>query len=449
MGIGEAFEGLQSYDLLLAVLALGLLAVSVLPRLLHDKPVTVPLFMVALGVLAWSLPLGFDAPDPIDQHAVLTERVTEFGVILSLMVAGLAIDRRPGWRAWRSTWRLLGFAMPLTILAAALLGWWVAGLVPATAALFGAVSAPTDPVMGKDVEVGAPGEGAEDEATEQHDPTGPGEEDEVRFALTSEAGLNDGLAFPFTNLAVAMALVGTDASQWLGSWLAVHVVYEIAVGVGLGLVVGRLLAAVLLRAPAATSTTQHMTGMAALGATLLVYGVTEVAGGYGFIATFVCAATIRHSDRWHPYHQYLETFGEQVERVLLVVVMVFFGGALAGGLLSALTWPLALVGLALVLVVRPLVGAVALIGSTGTPWRERLAISAFGIRGIATFYYLAFALEAAEFAQTEQVWALASFVVLVSLVIHGVTAAPVLTRLDAVREREAGAPRGEEQPAGA
>lgn len=105
-----------------------------------------------------------------------------------------------------------------------------------------------------------------------------------------------------------------------------------------------------------------MTGMASLAATRLVYGLTEYARGYGFIAAFIAAVTLRHSDRWNPYHGHLETFAEQVERVLLVVIMVCFGGAIARGLLAPLTWQLALVELALVFVIRPLAGAVGLVG---------------------------------------------------------------------------------------
>ncbi len=431
----EAFEGLQSYALLLFLLGLALLGISVLPRLLHDKPLTVPILIVGLGVVAWSLPLGFDTPDPLGAHAVLTERVTEVGVIVSLMVVGLAIDRRPGWRSWNSTWRLLAITMPLTILLAALLGWWVAGLVPATAALFGAISAPTDPVQGKDIELGAPGEGAEDDETEEHDLTEAGEEDEVRFALTSEAGLNDGLAFPFTNLAIAMALFGAEPGNWFASWLAVHVVFKLGVAVVLGVLAGQVLAKIILRIPAASEPVRTMTGMAALAATLLVYGLTEYAGGYGFIATFIAAVTLRHSDRWNPYHGHLETFAEQVERIVLVVIMFFFGGAIARGLLAPLTWELVLVGLALVFVVRPAVGALALVGMGRSPWRDRLTIGFFGIRGIATFYYLAFALEeAGTFEQEAEIWALAGFVVLLSVVVHGFTAAPTLERLDKKRE---------------
>ncbi len=102
--------------------------------------------------------------------------------------------------------------MPLSIAGAALLGWWL-GLVIPTAVLLGACIAPTDPVLASEVQVRGPGMGSEEEGLEE----AAGGEDEVRFALTSEAGLNDGLAFPFTNMAIAIALVGLAPGNWSAS----------------------------------------------------------------------------------------------------------------------------------------------------------------------------------------------------------------------------------------
>lgn len=107
-----------------------------------------------------------------------------FVVIIALMGAGLKIDRIFQVPRWQVTWRLLIITMPLCIGAIVVLGAW-AGLPWLTALLLGAALAPTDPVLAADVQVGPPR---------------TGEEDEVRFGLTPEAGLNDGLAFPFVHL---------------------------------------------------------------------------------------------------------------------------------------------------------------------------------------------------------------------------------------------------------
>jgi sodium/hydrogen antiporter len=335
----------------------------------------------------------------------------------------LRLDRPPGWRRWGSTWRLLGVTMPLSIVAAALLGWWALGLAPAAAVLLGAVLAPTDPVLASDVQVGEPTDEEESE-------------DEVRFALTSEAGLNDGLAFPFTYLAIALAGSGAAVGSWLPEWLGVDVVYRLVVGVGAGWLLGQLLGRLFFTAPSERlRLAEHAEGFVALAATFLAYGLTEVLQGYGFVAVFVCAVTIRAVERSHGYHRVLHDFTEQVERLLTVGVLLLLGGAIARGLLADLGWREVVVGLAVLFVVRPAFGLLALARSPAGR-RERRVIAGFGIRGVGSLYYLFYALGSADFAQAERLWAIVGFVVAVSVVVYGIAATPVVDRLDRVRVRQ-------------
>lgn len=238
-------------------------------------------------------------------------------------------------------------------------------------------------------------------------------------------------------MAIAMAFAGAAPGNWLGSWLAVDVALKIMVALVLGWAVGRSLGRLLLRVPAESDLSRTVTGIGAVAATFIVYGLTEASGGYGFIATFVCAASIRGLDRGSDRHRDLHGIAEVAERMLLATIMILFGGAIvAGGLFDALEWRFALVAIAVVLVMRPLAGAIGPLGFTRPPWRDRAAISFYGIRGIATFYYLAYALGKAQFDQAQAVWATAGLVVLLSIVLHGLTAAPVMQRLDRRRELE-------------
>lgn len=172
----------------------ALLLAVLLPAVLDRAWISTPVVLVGLGAILGYLPLpdGFFF-DPVDQRATI-EHITELTVIVALMGVGLALDRplqwreRADWGAWSASWKLLGIAMPLCILGVFLLGWWGLGLAPAAALLLGAALAPTDPVLAGDVQVEGPQ--VDDEQDEV------AETDEVRFALTSEAGLNDGLAFP-------------------------------------------------------------------------------------------------------------------------------------------------------------------------------------------------------------------------------------------------------------
>jgi NhaP-type Na+/H+ or K+/H+ antiporter len=406
------------YILTLAFVGAAILGAAVLPLLLEGRPLSFPIIYVALGMAVFALPLRIPTADPLAEGE-LVERMTELVVIVSLMGAGLKIDRAVGWASWSTTRRLLVVAMPLTIAGVAVLGWWALGLAPAAALLLGAVLAPTDPVLASDVQVGPPGGEAEDD---------------VRFGLTSEAGLNDGLAFPFTNAAIAMATAGSaGVTSWLAGWALDDVVVKLTVGLVVGIVGGRVVGRVLFRIPTTRTIAESTEGFVALATTLLVYGVAELCHGYGFIAVFVAAYVLRHNERDHEYHEVLHASSESIERLVSAALLVLLGGAVVDGALGALTWQGALAGLAVVLVVRPIAGWLALL-RTPLATGERLALAFFGIRGIGSVYYLAHALNEAEFGDAEQLWAVTAFVILVSVVVHGISAAPVMKRIDARRE---------------
>ncbi len=199
------------------------------------------------------------------------------------------------------------------------------------------------------------------------------------------------------------------------------------------MLIGRLLGRLTFALPERTALASQGLGFVALTGTFLSYGATEVAGGYGFLAVFVTAVTYRAYERDHAYHQTLHDFTEQIEHLLTVGLLVLLGGAIAGGLLSALTWQAALVALAVVFVVRP-VTVLASLGGVDLPSGERAAIAFFGIRGIGSLYYLAYALNTAPFEGAEVLWATVAFAVVSSVLVHGVLATPVMRRLDVRRE---------------
>lgn len=437
-------DSMEAYEIGLIIVALALLGAVVLPRLLEHRPLSFPMIYVGIGFVLFTVLPGAPALDPINNIG-LTERLTELVVIISLMGAGLKLDRPFDWVTWSSTWRLLGITFPLTIAAVALLGWGVLGMLPATAILLGAVIAPTDPVLASEVGTGAPLTDLEEEHDHQH------RWGTAKFALTSEAGLNDGLAFPFTNLAIAVAAATvSEGGAWILDWVLVDVVYKIGAGIVMGYVIGQLMAQFIFRTPAARRLTEETAGVEALVTTLFAYGVTEVLHGYGFIAVFVAALALRHFEWEDEYYRELHDFAVMVERLLLATVLVLFGGAIAGGLLVPLTMSEGLLGLALLLVIRPLSGLVGFIGSTA-PWLDRAVISFFGIRGIGSFYYLSHALAQASFEEVElvvaaeQLWAFVGFVVLVSIVLHGASASPAMDALDRRHERTETDPTGSEQ----
>jgi NhaP-type Na+/H+ or K+/H+ antiporter len=404
------------YFLLLAVFGVVALLTAWLPLVLKELPLSLPMVCIGIGALLVLSPFSpIVGVNPLENRH-LTERLAEFVVIVSLMSAGLKLDRPVSWRGWGATWRLLGIAMPLTIAGIALLGWAVLGLGLAAALLLGAALAPTDPVLASDVQVGPPQSG---------------KEDEVRFALTSEAGLNDGAAFPFVYLAIAVVLSQASGGQpFLTDWLLIDVVWKIVAGVAIGWIGGKAMGFLVFRLPNRTGLSETRDGFAALGITCLAYGTTELANGYGFLAVFVSALALRSVERRHHYHENLHTFTEQIERLVMMILLVCFGAAIAeGSIFGALSWPVIAVTVLVLFVVRPLSGWISLAGYPASS-SQKAAIAFFGIRGLGSFYYVAYALGQAQFEQAPVIWVTVCSVVLVSIVIHGVLVTPVMRHLD-------------------
>ena len=419
-------------DLVYVVAGASLLLAIVLPDLLDRWAVSAPMVLVGVGMLIGLTPLPDGLPlDPQVNRAAI-EHVTELVVIVALMGVGLALDRplelrsMESWRRWAPTWRLLAIGMPITIAVMAVLG-WAAGLAPAAALLLGAALAPTDPVLASDVQVAGP-------QTGDHEVD---EGDELRFTLTSEAGLNDGLTFPFVYAAILLATEGA-VSTWALEWLGFYLVTKVVVGILAGIVVGRLLAYVAFRSSnRSLRVAERGESLLALAALIASYGVGELLGGYGFLSVFVCALTFRSAERSHDYHAAMHEVAERLERLLTLFVLLVLGIALTRGLFEALDWRGIAIGLALILLVRPGAGILALAtGSSRDPAtggltrRQQWAAAFFGVRGVGSIYYLAYAAGEDDTLAQDWLWSTVAFTVVASVLIHGVLATPVMARLD-------------------
>lgn len=388
----------MTYEIFLLVLGVCVIAAVTLPRHLDRRAVSLPAMQVLVGAALFGLVPTLPDVDPVADAGV-TERLSELVVIVSLTGAGLMVDRAPGWRSWGPTWRLLAICMPLTIGATALLGWAAIGLAPAAALLLGGVLAPTDPVLASDVQVSGPNQG---------------DVGEVSIALTGEAGLNDALAFPFVNAAIAMLAGGA----WVGGWLLDDVLIKLSVGLVAGWVCGRLFAWLIFDKFDGSWLKSRSEAIATIGATLVVYGITELVHGYGFLAVFVAAVTLRRREPGHERHEALHAAAEAVENLGSALVLLLVGGAIASGVLSPLGWTDVAVGIAIVAVIRPFTGWLSLLG-TGLDQRQRWVTAAFGIRGVGSVYYLAHAGVVGDFAEIERLWAITIFVICLSLIVHG------------------------------
>lgn len=246
----------------MAFLGLLLLAMALSSAWIRRLPISTATIYLGMGCLIG--PWGFDLLRiDLVKGAGWLERVTEIAVILSLFIGGLRLRLPLTHGAWRPAYRLASIVMLASIVGVALLASKLFGLDPAIALLIGAILAPTDPVLANSVTVGQ----AQDK-------------DELRYALSGEAGLNDGAAFPF----VVLSLIWLDGLQSgeLALWAAHRLVWAISAGLIIGYVLGRLVGTAAIRLRARSRDTAAPTDFLALALIALSYTAAEQLGAWGF-----------------------------------------------------------------------------------------------------------------------------------------------------------------------
>ena len=439
------------------LLVLMALSSTVLARL----PLSTSMLYLLVGMLASPLWLGLVWTDT-DKHTVLLEHLTELVVLVSLFTAGLKLSPGLKDRRWRLPLRLAVTSMIITVLLIAAAG-VALGLPLGAAVLLGGILAPTDPVLASDVQV------------HNH-----GDRDRLRFALTGEAGLNDGTAFPFVML--GLGLLGLHEIGPMGwRWFAVDVVWATGSGLAIGGALGALIGKVVLYLRREHKEAVGMDDFLAMGLIGLSYGSALLAGGYGFLAVFAAGVALRQLeqretgaglarpatggecmadeaevaaasalqdrlveqaeadpspgsaqakalavDAQHApafMAHALLGFNEKLERIGEMVVVITIGT-----LLWAVHWPYVVWWFVplLLLVIRPVAVTVGLIGSS-TTGSQRWMTSWFGIRGIGSLYYLMYAINnglPAELA--DELTALTLAVVVTSIFVHGISVTPLM-----------------------
>jgi sodium/hydrogen antiporter len=398
--------------------AIGLLFIGVtlaagIGALSHqrERAFSASVIYLALGVAAAAvLPiLGGVRPDPL-RHPLIVERIAELALVVAVFTTGLKVQRRLRWSEWASVVRLIALVMPLTIAAVALFGTQVMGLSLGAAIILGAILAPTDPVLAGDIGVGPPGAERDEES---------------RFAISAEAGINDGLASPFVLLGVFVASQGGTA--WLTEWLLADVLYATSAAVVIGGLGGYGLAALVLELHRRDLLLKQFDGFVAFAAPLLLYGAAEAVGAYGLVAGFAGGVAFRRYEFGHTYNRRVHDGAEVIEKFLELAVILLLGSMLTlAGLAEPGVGGWVLVVLLLV-AIRPLVVGATFLRSKLIGLRGRAFIGWFGVRGVAALFYLAFVLESAVLSPSEQptvVWTVLVCVA-VSILVHGVSSTPL------------------------
>lgn len=396
-------------DLFYVLVGLALLGLTLQSALAHVRWINIPAFYVLTGIVAaaWGLPTL--TPLGSELEAKILEHLAELIVIISLAGAGLAIDTPMTWRNWRPAFLLLLITMPLTMAAVFALGFWGAGLSLASAMLLAAAMAPTDPVLARSVQVGPPG------TTEKP----------MKLSLTAEAGLNDGLAFPFIYLAIGLATYGiSNGLGWLANWAFIDLAYRVAAGIGAGYVVGFAISRWTFSPQGDAAQGSWNATVVALGATLLSYGIAEAIDGYGFLAVFFAARAVRILSRKRGkarYEEHAHHGADQLETILLALLLLWVGSFIGQGGLQGLTWVEISIAVGLIFLIRPISGDLAL-RLFRCKELERRKVAFFGVRGMGSIFYIAYAQNHADFSDMDAVWRIAVVTIALSIFVHGFAA---------------------------
>lgn len=398
-------------------------------------------------------PIGFDLVRiNVIESKVWFEHLTEIAVIISLFVGGLKLRLPLNNPAWYAAFLLAGPVMVFSIIGVAVFAHFVFGLNPAVALLLGATLAPTDPVLASTVSV-----------------NDAGDRDRMRYGLSGEAGFNDGAAFPFVIFAL-LWLENESLGGWIGTWALHRLIWAVPAGLLLGYFLGKAVGRFAIWLRGRHRDAEAPNDFLALSLIALSYVGAEYIGAWGFLATFAAGLGLRGAEvktvTENPLGESPETeshdtenphppaeeivhsntneeelqkpavaagvvvseiisFGDTAERILEVLLVVLVGICLA------VYWDWRAIGLALAFffVIRPVFAHLFLL-ATPTTTTQRWLMGWFGIRGIGSLYYLSYALNHGLNVQAEDAVALTISIVAISIVLHGITAQPILGRYE-------------------
>lgn len=412
---------------------------------LRRLPVSTSAIYLGAGVLLGPLGFAFLAID-LPASVIWLERVSEVAVIMSLFIGGLRLRLPILDPAWRAAYLMAGPVMLLSILGVALTAHYLLGLAPAVALLAGAILAPTDPVLASAIAV-----------------SDANDRDRMRYGISAEAGLNDGMAFPFVVFALLWIEHG-GLGGWVGKWALQRLVWAVPAGLVIGYVLGRGVGRFAIYVRSRNRDTTAPSDFLALAVIALSYVAAEAIGAWGFLSVFAAGVGLRGAElrvvieRPHPEQQgglphppaedlvsstvekeemrepavaagvlvsEVTSFGDTAERLLEVLLVVIVGVAIA------VYWSMAAIPLALALffLIRPLATLICLIGSPTTV-AQRVLMGWFGIRGIGSIYYLSYALSHGPPELTGSVVPLTVTVIALSVLFHGVSSQPILSRYE-------------------
>jgi NhaP-type Na+/H+ or K+/H+ antiporter len=387
----------------LAILALILLGYAAISGRVEGTSITAPIVFTALGMLFGSEALGLVEPAP---GGVEVKLLAEATLTVVLFADASRIDLRALRGELAVPARLLGIGLPLTLLAGFVAAFALLGeLAWPEALLLAVILAPTDAALGQEV------------VTLTRLPS------RIRQGLNVESGLNDGICVPlfFIVLAVAQA---EETSAGRGDGLQL-VAEKIGYGLVGGVVAGVAAAVVVVGGVGRRLVDASWLQVVPLAGAALAFGLAEAIGGSGFIAAFVGGAVFGGLRRGTGGE--VSYLVEEAGALLAAVTFVVFGAVLLAPAIGDVTLQVALYAVLSLTLVRMLPVAFAMLG-TGARRRTVWFVGWFGPRGLASIVFALLLVEEGGLPNDELILTVTFVTVGLSVLAHGVSAAPFSRR---------------------
>ena len=429
---------MSPFDTWYLLIGAFLVSMALIGSMVERLPVTAAIIYLAVGY-AIARYVGTEVFDP-ELNARLLRIMSEIAIAISLFAVGLKLRVPLRTPAWRVPVRLAVPALVLTTVLCMFAALWLYQMSLGMALILAAILSPTDPVLGGDVHVAR-----------------PGDRDQLRFGVTAEGGMNDGIAMP-----VVLLGLGLIGSHDLGAnglrWFLVDVLWFTLGGFAAGWIAGQLIGRVVLYLRSTHRLAIGLEEFLGIGVIGLAFGGAGLLHASEFLAVFASGLALRHIERRtsakdidpttvplddheaatdperaaaHMTQQLL-SFNTLAEHIAELTMVMVVGMLLAGITPDWRAWALAAF---LFLVARPVSVFITLAGTPSLPVQRRL-IAWFGIRGIGSLYYFAYVLEHGQIGRLAG--PLASGVITViaaSIVVHGISATPLMERYRQMRKR--------------
>jgi len=402
---------MDSFYPALALTAAAFVVFGVMSVPLRRGVLTAPMLCTLAGIATgWAL--GPKHAIALDNPVIAA--IGEVALAIVLFTDASGANRRRVRRDWGLPARLLAIGLPLTILAGTVAGLWLFPALPwVWSAVIAVVLAPTDAALGIAVLL--------NDAVPQR----------IRDALNVESGLNDGIALP---VLLALLEVARTPSSALGDagWM-LRALAEIGAGTAIGAAIGvgggRLVDAAWRRGWMDETFARLVTP----GLAMLTYAFAQFADQNGFVAAYVAGLML--AVRSPGLRERLHEFGEADGMQFALFVFLLFGMVMVPAAWPAWDGAMLVYALASLTVVRMLPAGISLAGTRlGTP--AVLFVGWFGPRGIASVLYVAVLLQAFGVTRLPVVFPVVVLTVLLSVLLHGVTAAPLAAAYGRLAARE-------------